>query len=135
MIFSAKMENYTNVFCQSDGGQKGLEVRLFTLLDKSYKRISKHGSVCQFWAGLTYTGKTSTAAAEGTNHSFRKFGRPSKKMSGCCGDSGAGTPQSYANSLNAKISLSACPEPSNVAARVSAEHIVKPLIWAYLPKL
>jgi hypothetical protein len=26
MIFSAKMENY-NVFCQSDGGQKGREVR------------------------------------------------------------------------------------------------------------
>jgi hypothetical protein len=78
MIFSAKMEHY-NVFCQSDGGQKGQEVRLFTLLDESDKRITEHGSICQFWAGLTYTGKTSAAVAEGTNHSFQKFGRPSKK--------------------------------------------------------
>jgi hypothetical protein len=100
MIFSAKMENY-NVFCQSDRGQKGQEVRLFTLLDESDKRISEHGSICQFWAGLTDTGKTSAAVAEGTNHSFKKFGRPSKKISGCCGDPGAGTPESYANSLDA----------------------------------
>ncbi len=63
MIFSAKMENY-NVFCQSDGGQKGQEVRLFTLLDESDKRISEHGSICQLWAGLTYAGKTSAAVAE-----------------------------------------------------------------------
>ncbi len=100
MIFSAKMENY-NVFCQSNGAQKGQEVRFFMLLDKSGKRISKPGSICQFWAGLTYTGKTSAAVAEGTNHSFKKFGRPTKKISGCCGDSGAGTPESYANSLAA----------------------------------
>jgi hypothetical protein len=76
MIFSAKMENY-NVFCQSDGGQKGQEVRLFTLLDESDKRITEHGSICQFWAGLTYTGKTSAAVAEETNHSYQKFGQVS----------------------------------------------------------
>jgi hypothetical protein len=86
------MENY-NVFCQSDGGQKGQEVSLFTLLDKSDKIISEHGSICQFWAGITYTGKTSTAVAKGINRSFQKFGHPSKKISGCCGDSGAGTPK------------------------------------------
>jgi hypothetical protein len=84
MILSAKMENY-NVFCQSDGRQKGQEVRLFMLLDESGKRISNHGSICQFWAGLTYTGKTSAAVAEGTNHSVKKFDRPTKEISGCCG--------------------------------------------------
>ncbi len=90
------------MFCQSDGGQKGQEVRLFTLLDESDKRTSKHGTTYQFWAGLTYTGKTSAAVAEGTNHSFQKFGHPpSQKISGCCGDSGTGTPKSYANSLDA----------------------------------
>jgi hypothetical protein len=50
IIFSAKMENY-NLFCQSDCGQKGQEVKLFTLLDESDKRITEHGSICQFWAG------------------------------------------------------------------------------------
>jgi hypothetical protein len=51
----------------------------------------------------TYTGKTSAAIAEGTNHSFQKFGRPSRKISGCCGPSSAGTPESYANSLCSRI--------------------------------
>jgi hypothetical protein len=49
----------------------------------------------------TYTGKTSAAIAEGTNHLFQKFGRPSKQIIGCCGHSGAGTPESYGNSLAA----------------------------------
>jgi hypothetical protein len=39
ILFGAKMEN-SNVFCQSDGGQKGQEVRSFTLLDESDKRTS-----------------------------------------------------------------------------------------------
>jgi hypothetical protein len=71
-IFSADMEN-SNVFCQSDGGKKGQEVRLFPLLDESNKTHSEHGSICQFWAGITSTGKTSAAVAEGTHHSFKKF--------------------------------------------------------------
>jgi hypothetical protein len=99
MIFGAKME-ISNVFCQSDGGQRGQEVRLFTLLDESDKKNTKHQSICQFWACLTYTGKTSVIVAEGTNHSFQKFGCPSKKTSGCCGELGAGTPKSYANLLD-----------------------------------
>jgi hypothetical protein len=98
IIFSSRMAN-ANVFCQSDGGQKGQEVRLFTLWDENSKTQTKHGSICQFWAGLTYTGKTSAAVTEGTNHSFKKFGLPGKKFSGCCGDSGAGTPKPYAKSL------------------------------------
>jgi hypothetical protein len=99
IIFSSKMAN-TDVFCQSGGGQKGQEVRLFTLWDENDKTQTKHGSICQFWAGLTYTGKTSAAVAKGTNHSFKKFGLPGKKISGCCGDSGAGTPESYAKLLD-----------------------------------
>jgi hypothetical protein len=82
--------------------KKYKEVRLFTLLDESDKRITEHGSICQLWAGLTYICKTGSAAvAEGTNHSFQKFGNLSKKTSGCCGDPGVGTPKSYANSLAA----------------------------------
>jgi hypothetical protein len=103
IIFSAKIDK-SNVFCQSDGGQKGQEVRLFTLLDESDKTHSEHGWICQFWAGVTYRGKTSAVVAEGTHHSFKKFGRPLKQISGCCGcygNSGAGAPESYANSLNA----------------------------------
>jgi hypothetical protein len=99
IIFSSKMAN-ANVFCQSDGGQKVQEVRLFTLWDENDKTQTKHGSICQFWAGLTYTGKTSAAVAQGTNHSFKKFGLPGKKISGCCGDSGAGTPKLYAKPLD-----------------------------------
>jgi hypothetical protein len=36
MIFSQKMLGAT-LFCQSDGGQKGQEVRLFTMFDKNDK--------------------------------------------------------------------------------------------------
>ena len=71
-----------NAFCQFDGRQKGQEVRLFTLWDENGKTQTKHGSICQFWAGLTYTCKTSAAVAKGTNHSFKKFGLPGKKISG-----------------------------------------------------
>ena len=36
LIFSRKVDD-CNLFCRSDGGQKGQEVRLFRLLDESYK--------------------------------------------------------------------------------------------------
>jgi hypothetical protein len=100
ILFSAKME-HANVFSQSDGRQKGQEVRLFTLLEESDTTHSENVSICQFWAGVTYTGKTNAAVAKGTHHSFKKFVRPLKQISGCCGDLGAGTPGSYAKSLEA----------------------------------
>jgi hypothetical protein len=101
IIFSAKMKN-SKAFCQSDGGQKWQEVRLFTLLDESNKTHSEHhGLICQFWAGMIYTCKISATVAEGTlHHACKKFGCPLKQISGCCGDSSAGTPKFYANSLN-----------------------------------
>jgi hypothetical protein len=83
IIFSAKMANAC-LFCQSGRGKKGKKLDYSLLWD----------------AGLTYTGKTSAAVAEGTSHSFKKFGLPDKKISGCCGDSGAGTPELYAKSLD-----------------------------------
>jgi hypothetical protein len=71
------------------------------LWDKNYKTQTKqHGLICQFWAGLTHTGETSVAVTEVTNHAFKNFGLPDKNISGCSGDSGAGTPQSCAKSLN-----------------------------------
>jgi hypothetical protein len=47
IIFSSKMANAI-VFCQSNRGQKGQEVRLFTLWDENDKTQTKHGSICQF---------------------------------------------------------------------------------------
>jgi hypothetical protein len=88
------------MFCQSKGGQKGQEVRLFTLWDENSRTQTKHGWICQSWTGLTYTGKTNAAVAKGTNHSFKKFGLPNKNISGCCGNSGAGTPKLYAKLLD-----------------------------------
>ncbi len=103
LIFSHKMDN-SNVFCQSDGGQKGQEVRLFSILDETDKTESENGVICQFWADLTYTGKTSDEVAAGTNHSLKKFGHPNKQLNGSTSDSGAGTPESYANAC-AKIGI------------------------------
>jgi hypothetical protein len=99
LIFSRKMDD-ANVFCQSDGGQKGQEVRLFTILDKADTSQSEYGSICEFWADLTYTGKTSDEVAAGTNHSLKKFGHPNKRINGGTSDSGAGTPESYANACD-----------------------------------
>jgi hypothetical protein len=103
LIFSSKMDN-SNLFCQSDGGQKGQEVRLFSLLDETDTTESENGVICEFWADLTYTGKTSDEVAAGTNHSLQKFGHPTKQINGSTSDSGAGTPESYANAC-AKIGI------------------------------
>ncbi len=43
LIFSRKMDD-AKVFCQSDGGQKGQEVRLFSLLDEADTLQSEHGA-------------------------------------------------------------------------------------------
>jgi hypothetical protein len=97
LIFSRKVEE-SNFFCQSDGGQKGQEARLFSLLDASNKSESKNGVICQFWVDLTYRGKTSNKVVAGTNQSLKKFGNSNKQLNGSTsGDSGAGTPKSYAN--------------------------------------
>jgi hypothetical protein len=134
MIFSTKMENY-NVFCQSDGGQEGQEVRLFTLLDESDKRITEHGSICHFWAGLTHTGKTNgppprepttrsksldqsansgqvsltlvklVGRCQGNQPLIPEVWSSVKKISRCCGHSGARTPESYAANLLAALGI------------------------------
>jgi hypothetical protein len=97
------MDN-SNVFCQSDGGQKGQEVRLFSLLDEVDTTGFENGLICEFWADLTYTGKTSNEVAAGINHSLKKFGHPNLQLHGSTSDSGAGTPESYANAC-AKIGI------------------------------
>jgi hypothetical protein len=43
LIFSSKIDN-SNIFCQSDGGQKGQEVRLFSLLNETNTTESENGS-------------------------------------------------------------------------------------------
>jgi hypothetical protein len=59
LIFSRKME-FSNTFCQSDGGQKGQEVRLFATLDPKDKSKAEDGLIYSFWADQTYTGKSSS---------------------------------------------------------------------------
>jgi hypothetical protein len=72
LLLSRKMDKY-NLVCQSNGGQKGKEVRLFSLLDESGKTKSKNGGICQFWADLTYTGKTFGKVAAEMNHPLKQF--------------------------------------------------------------
>jgi hypothetical protein len=45
LIFSRRVDE-SNLFCQPDGGQKGQEVRLFSLLDESDKSKSENGVIC-----------------------------------------------------------------------------------------
>ena len=79
LIFSRKVDE-SNLFCHSDGGQKGQEVRLFSLLDESDKSKSENGVICQFWADLTYTGKTLDEVAAGTNQSLKKLAIQNNSM-------------------------------------------------------
>jgi hypothetical protein len=89
LIFSRKMQD-SNTFCQSDGGQKGQEVRMFATFDPNNKSKAKDGSICSFWADLTYTGKTSDNVAACMHQSLLKFGQQDKQISGSTSDSGAG---------------------------------------------
>jgi hypothetical protein len=97
MIFSHKMLG-ARLFCQSDGGQKGQEVRLFTIFDSKDKSESPDGTICQFWADVAFAGKKSDQVAEAVEHSMQKFALPTKQLSGLTADSGSGTPESFANS-------------------------------------
>jgi hypothetical protein len=103
MIFSQKMMGAT-LFCQSDGGQKGQEVRLFTMFDRNDKTESPDGTICQFWADLTFAGKKSLQVADAVKHSMQKFAHPTRQLRGLTADSGSGTPESFANACK-KIDL------------------------------
>jgi hypothetical protein len=96
MIFLQKMLGAT-LFCQSDGGQKGQEVRLFTMFDKNDKTETPDGTICQFWADLTFAGKKSLEVADAVKHSMAKFVLPTTALSGLTAESGSGTPESFAN--------------------------------------
>jgi hypothetical protein len=97
MIFSQKMLG-ASLLCQSDGGQKGQEVRLFTIFDPKDKTESPDGTICQFWADVTFAGKRSTQVAEAVKHSMEKFALPDTQLNGLTADSGSGTPESFAKS-------------------------------------
>ena len=98
MIFSYKMSG-ANLFCQSDGGQKGQEVRLFTIFDSKDKTESPDGTICQFWAGAPFPGKKSTDFAGAVRHSMQKFAiLTNKRLNGLTADSGSGTRESFAGS-------------------------------------
>jgi hypothetical protein len=80
-------------------------VRLFILLDEADITAYKNGVICEFWADLTYLGKTSDEVpATGTNHSLQKFGHPSKQINGSTSNSAAGTPESCADA-SAKLRI------------------------------
>jgi hypothetical protein len=84
------------MLCQSDGRQKGQEVRLFIMFDIRDKSVSPDGSICQFWADLTFAGKKSLKVANAVKHLMAKLGVPTKELSGLTADSGSGTPESFA---------------------------------------
>jgi hypothetical protein len=83
------------VFCESNGGQKGQEVRLFATFDPQDKSKAKDELICSFWADLTYTVKTSNAVAAGTHQSLKKFSHPNKQISSSTSNSCAGMPKSH----------------------------------------
>ena len=93
MIFSEKLLG-AKLFCQSDDGQKGQEVRLFTMFDANDKAETPDGTIYQFWADLTFTGKRSLAVADAVRHSMQKFASPATQLNGFTAGSRSGTPES-----------------------------------------
>jgi hypothetical protein len=102
MIFLQKMLGALS-FCQSDGGQKGKEARLFTRLDKSDRTETPDGTICQFWADLTFAGKKSLEVTNAVKHSMAKFALPTTNLSDLTAGSGSGTPESFANVYKIEI--------------------------------
>jgi hypothetical protein len=95
----------SNGFVQSDGGNGGQEIRLINLLDKQDKTSSPDGTYRTFWLDMCYTGKKSDDVANGIHGSMMRFGNPMlKPFSGTTVDSGAGTPELMATSLD-KVDL------------------------------
>ncbi len=64
------------MFCESNGGQKGQEVRLFATFDPQDKSKAEVGLTCLFWADLTYTDKTSNDVATGMEQSLNSAALP-----------------------------------------------------------
>jgi hypothetical protein len=64
-MIMARLVATCNVFCQSDGGQNGQEVRLLNIWDvqKSSSSVPEGGSR-QYLSGLTFTGKKSNQVAQ-----------------------------------------------------------------------
>jgi hypothetical protein len=91
-IIMARLVSQHRVFGQSDGGQKGQEVRVLSL------RNQETGKIVEYWSGLTYCGKKSNQVANGMKRDLARLSYPEacKKLSGSCSDLGAGTPESFA---------------------------------------
>jgi hypothetical protein len=96
MLFSQKRVG-ANLFCQSDGGQKGQEVRLFAMFYPNNKTDTSDGTICQFWADLTFAGKKSLEVADAVKHSIHKFALPTTRLHGLTANSGSGMPELFAN--------------------------------------
>jgi hypothetical protein len=77
LISSHKIEN-SNTFCQSSGERKGQEV-MFATFDPPDKSKAEDGSICSFWADLTYTGKTLNNVAAGTHRLSKILDIPTSK--------------------------------------------------------
>jgi hypothetical protein len=89
------------IFGQSDGGQKGQEVRLISVWNRERATTNHPDGECKlYWLDLAYTGKKSEDAAKGMKHSLKKFGLNDKKLQGLTSDSGEGTPESWSNALD-----------------------------------
>jgi hypothetical protein len=82
------------VFLQSDGGQKGQEVKLINIYDK------EKGEILTFWLSLASAGKKSDLVAQGAKKAMERFGlEPVPAFHGFTGDSGCGTVDSMLAAL------------------------------------
>jgi hypothetical protein len=91
-IIMACLVSQHRVFGQSDGGQKGQEVRVLSL------RNQETGKIVEHWSGLTCCGKKSNQVANRMKRDLAglSYPEPCKKLSGSCSDLGAGAPESFA---------------------------------------
>ncbi len=100
LIHSCIVENVP-IFAQSDGGQKGQEVRLISVWNKERTTINQPDGECELYRlDLAYTGKKLEDVAKGIKHSLKKLGQNNTKLWGSTSNSGAGTPESWSNALD-----------------------------------
>ncbi len=99
-LIHSQIVEKARIFPQSDGGQRGQEVRLSSVWNKGKTSINKQeGEFELYWLDRAYTGKQSKDGAKGMKHSLKKIGLVDKKLRGSNRDSGAGTPESWSKGL------------------------------------
>ena len=79
-LIHSRLVEKAPIYAQSDGGQKGQEVRLISVWNKDKTTINPDGECELYWLDLAYTGKKSEDVAKEMKHSLKKFGLDDKKL-------------------------------------------------------